>query len=119
MGVWSGDFTAAVFVSFIVIVFVPDSAVAAEICPLENANRGPSVVISKKYFDITAHPEAKWSSQQNILIFCFFIPPFLVPFTDTISTAPMPESLQCHLESVWKPAQVSLKILKQVRKPGV
>ena len=25
----------------------------------------------KKYFDITANPEPKWPSQQNILIFCF------------------------------------------------
>ena len=33
--------------------------------------QGP-MVISKKYCDITAHPEAKWPSQQNILIFCFF-----------------------------------------------
>jgi len=48
-----------------VTVFVPDSAVAAQTC-------SPPMVISKKYFDITAHPEANWPSQQNILIFCFF-----------------------------------------------
>jgi len=57
------------------------------------------MVISKKYFDITAHPEAKWPSQQNTLIFCFII--FFVPFADTILTEPSPENLQCHLESVW------------------
>jgi len=26
---------------------------------------------------------------------------FLGPFADTILTEPMPENLQCHLESVW------------------
>jgi len=31
------------------------------------------MVISKKYFDITAHPDAKWPSHQNILIFYVFI----------------------------------------------
>jgi len=31
------------------------------------------MVISKKYFDITAHPEAKWPSQQNILIFVILL----------------------------------------------
>jgi len=52
------------------------------------------MVISKNYFDMTAHPEAKWPSQQNILIFCFFyFTIFLVPFTDTISTEQSPESL--------------------------
>jgi len=30
------------------------------------------MVISKKYFDITAHPEAKWPSQQNIQFFFLF-----------------------------------------------
>jgi len=30
--VWSDDFTAAFFVSFIVTVFVPESAVAAQPC---------------------------------------------------------------------------------------
>jgi len=50
MAVWSDDFTAAFFVSFIVTVFVPDSAVAAQLCPLQNAYRGPSMVISKKIF---------------------------------------------------------------------
>jgi len=32
MGVWSNNFTAAFFVSFIVAVFVPDSAVVARLC---------------------------------------------------------------------------------------
>jgi len=32
VGVWSDDFTAAFFVSFIVTVFVPESAVAAQPC---------------------------------------------------------------------------------------
>jgi len=63
-------FTAAFLVSFTVTVFAPDSAVAAQICP-QNAYRAP-MVISKKYCDITPHTEAKWPSQQNILIFCFF-----------------------------------------------
>jgi len=40
----------------------------------------------------------------------FFISPFLIPFADTISTEPMPESLQCHLESVW---------LKKVMRPKI
>jgi len=40
MGVWSDDFNAAFFVSFIVTVFVPDSAVAAQLCPSQNAYRG-------------------------------------------------------------------------------
>jgi len=35
-------------------------------------------------------------------IFLFFLfQYFLVPFADTMSTAPSPESLQRHLESVW------------------
>jgi len=58
------------------------------------------MVISKKYFDITAHPEAKWPSQQNIQFF-FYFTIFLVPLADTILTEPSPESLQCRLESVW------------------
>jgi len=33
MGVWSNNFTAAFFVSFIVTVFVPDSAIVAQLCP--------------------------------------------------------------------------------------
>jgi len=33
MKVWSDDFTAAFFVIFIVTIFVPDSAVAAQLCP--------------------------------------------------------------------------------------
>jgi len=35
MGVWSNNFTAAFFVSFIVTVFVPDSAIVAQLCPLK------------------------------------------------------------------------------------
>jgi len=35
MGVWSNNFTAAFFVSFIVTVFVPDSAVVAQLSPPE------------------------------------------------------------------------------------
>jgi len=51
------------------------------------------MVISNKYFDTTAHPEAKWPSQQNILIFCFFyFAIFLLSFVITISTEPSPES---------------------------
>jgi len=69
------------------------------------------MVVSKKYFDITAHPEAKWPSQQNILIFCFFyFTVFLVPFADTFSTEPLPESLQCNLEYVG---------LKKVMRPKI
>jgi len=34
MGVWSDNFTAAFFVSFIAKVFVPDSAIATQLCPL-------------------------------------------------------------------------------------
>jgi len=60
---WSVDrFTAAFFVSFSVTIFVPDSAVAAQICPPQNAYRAPPMVISKKYFDITVHPETNWPS---------------------------------------------------------
>jgi len=35
----------------------------------------------------------------NFFFFLFHY--FLVPFADTISTEPLPESLQCHLEYVW------------------
>ena len=42
-------------------------------------------------------------------LFVFFII-FLVPFVDTISTEPSPESLQCHQESVW---------LKKVMRPTI
>jgi len=62
-------FTPAFFDSFTVTVFVPDSAVAAQICP-PKCLQGPPMVISKKYFDIRAHPETKWHSQKNIQIFC-------------------------------------------------
>jgi len=69
------------------------------------------MVISNKYCDITAHPKAKWPLQQNILFFCFFLfHQFLVPFADTISTEASPESLQCHLESVWLKKVMRLKI---------
>jgi len=40
MGVWSNNFTAAFFVSF--TVFVPDSAVVAQLCPPRNAYRAPN-----------------------------------------------------------------------------
>jgi len=69
------------------------------------------MVISKKYFELTAHPETKWPSQQNILFSCFFhFTNFSVPFADTISTKPSPKSFQCHLESVW---------LKKVMRPKI
>jgi len=54
-------------------VFVPDSVVVTLTCPTKIPTGAP-MVISKKYFEITAHP--KWPSQQNTLIFCFFISPF-------------------------------------------
>jgi len=56
MGVWSDYITAAVFVSF-VTVFVPESAVAAQLCLPQNAYRGTQWRFLKKYSDITAHPE--------------------------------------------------------------
>jgi len=31
------------------------------------------VISEKSYFDVMAHPEAEWASQQNLLIFYFFI----------------------------------------------
>jgi len=62
-------FTAAFFVSFIVTVFVPDSACSRPNLPLPKCLQGPPLVVSKKYFDITTHPEDKWPSQQNILFF--------------------------------------------------
>ena len=71
IGVWSDNFTAAFFVSFIVTVFVRNSAVAAHLCPPRNVYNPHPMVKSKKYFDIAAHPEAQWPSQQNILIFSF------------------------------------------------
>ena len=49
------------------------------------------MVISKKYFDNAAHPEAKWPSQQNVLSFVILFHYFLVPFADTISTELSPE----------------------------
>jgi len=40
------------------------------------------------------HPETEWPSQQNILCFCFFLFHYLfVPFADTNSAEPFPESL--------------------------
>jgi len=60
------------------------------------------MVISTNYFDITAHPETKWTSQQNVLIFCcFFISLLFSSICRHISTEPLPESLQYHLEYVW------------------
>jgi len=44
MAVWSGDFTAAFFVTFIATVFIPDSAVAAQLCTSQNAYKGRSVL---------------------------------------------------------------------------
>jgi len=40
----------------------------------------------------------------------FYFTAFLVPFADTISTEPLPESLQCHLEYVG---------LKKVMRPKI
>jgi len=55
VGLWSDNFTAAFFVTFIVTVFVPDSVVAAQLCPPKML-RTPEWLFLKKYFDITAHP---------------------------------------------------------------
>jgi len=77
MGVWSNSFTAAFFVSFIVTVFVPDSAVVAP----------PKCL--QKFFDNAAHPEGKWPSQQLFFLILFHY--FFVSFADTISTEPSPE----------------------------
>jgi len=68
---WSGDFAAAFFITFIATVFVPDSAVAAQLSLPRMPTGAPQCWFLKKYFDITAHPEAKWPSQQNTLFFCF------------------------------------------------
>jgi len=71
MGLWSDNITAGFFVSFIVDVFVPDIGAAAQHCLPKMLKVAPQRLFLKKYFDVTAHPEAKWHSQQNILIFCF------------------------------------------------
>ena len=49
------------------------SAVAAQLWAPKNAFRGLQRVISKNDFDIMAHPEAEWPSQQSICIFYFFL----------------------------------------------
>ena len=90
MWVWSNYFTAAFFVSFTVTVFVPDSAVVAQLCPPEMPTGTPQWWFLKKYFDNAAHPEAKWPLQQNYF-FVILFHYFLVPFADTISTEPSPE----------------------------
>jgi len=52
------------------------------------------MAIFKKYFDVMAHLDAEWPSQQNILIFIFsYFTIILVPLVDTISAEPPPESL--------------------------
>jgi len=54
----------------------------------------PLMAIFKKYFDVMAHLDAEWPSQQNILIFIFsYFTIILVPLADTISAEPPPESL--------------------------
>jgi len=72
MAVWSDDFTAAFFVSFVVTVFVPDSAVAAQLCPLQNAYRGPSMVISKKMFRHYGTSRGQMAFTTKYPNFCFF-----------------------------------------------
>jgi len=37
----------------------------------QNAFRDPLLVVSKKNFDVMAHPEAEWLSQKSVLIFSF------------------------------------------------
>ena len=59
MAVWRDNFTAGFFVSFIVDVFAPDIVAAAQHCPPKCLQRSP-MVISKRYINVTAHPEAKW-----------------------------------------------------------
>ena len=100
MGLWSDNFTAAFCVKLIVTVLFLTVPLHPNSAP-QNAYSSPQWLFLKKYFDITAHPEAKWPSQQNVLIFVFYFTIFLVPIADTISTEPSLESLQCHLESVW------------------
>jgi len=51
---------------------VGPSAVANQlVVPLKKLTRAPLIVVSKKKFDVMAHPEAECPSQQNILIFIF------------------------------------------------
>jgi len=49
------------------------TAVAAQLWVPRNCLKSPLMVISEKSdFDVMAHPEAEWASQQNLLIFNFF-----------------------------------------------
>jgi len=57
-----------------VTVFVPDSAVAAQLCLPQNVYRGSPVVISKKNISTLRHiPRPNGLHNKNILLFCFFI----------------------------------------------
>jgi len=59
----------------------------------QNVFRHPLLVVSKKIFDVMAHPEAEWPSQKSVLIF-FFFHYFLVPLADKIPAEPLPENLK-------------------------
>jgi len=68
MGVWSNNFTAAFFVSFIATDFVPDSAVVAQLCS--------PMAISKKIFRQcgTSRSQMAFKTKYpNFLLFYFAI----------------------------------------------
>jgi len=94
-------FTAAFLVSFTVTVFLPDSAVAAQIFPPKMLTGAPSGDFSRGQMSFA-------TKCRNFLLFSL-LHYLLVPFADTISTEPSPESLQCHLH-VW---------LKKVMRPKI
>jgi len=68
------------------------------------------MVISKKIFPHydTSRSQMAFTTKYPTLFFLFHH--FLVPFADIISTEPMPESLQCHLEYVWLKKVVRFQI---------
>ena len=72
MGLWSDNFTAAFFASFIVTVFVPDSAVAAQLV-LPNAYRGPPMVMSEEIFRHYGISRGQMAFTTKYPNFCFFI----------------------------------------------
>ena len=71
MGLWSHNFTAAFFVSFIVDVFVPDSAIAAQLYP--KCLQEPPIVISEEILRHYGASRSQMAFTTKYPNFLFFI----------------------------------------------
>jgi len=98
MAVRSGDFTAAFFVTFIATVFVPDSAVAPQLSPPQNAYRGPSMLISKKIFRHLGTSREQMTLTTKYPNFCFL---YFTIFTFLLRTQFWQNRCQKVFSAIW------------------